>query len=71
MISELVSDEVTNTKSDVEAATGTSTDYVPALTGRYVGTVAGGEVPSDSFFETANYKGAVPSDNDWTAGWTL
>ena len=71
MSSELVSDEGTYTNSDFEAATGNSTDYVPALTGRYVGTVAGGKVPSDSFFETANYKGAVPSDNDWTAGWTL
>ena len=25
---------------------------------------------ADSFFDAAEYRGAVPSDNDWTAGWT-
>lgn len=53
------------------AAAGNSTDYVNALTGDYVGTVAGGAAPSDSFFSAVDYKGAVSADNDWTAGWTL
>ena len=71
MSSELVSEKGIYTNSDFEAATDNSTDYTPALTNHYVGTVAGGEAPSDSFFTAANYKGAVPADNDWTAGWTL
>lgn len=36
-----------------------------------VGTTEGGATPSDSFFESADYRGAVSSDNDWTSGWTL
>ena len=36
-----------------------------------VGTTEGGATPSDSFFESADYKGAISSDNDWTSGWTL
>lgn len=71
MSSELVSEKGIYTNSDFEAATDNSTDYTPALTNHYVGTVAGGEAPSESFFTAANYKGAVPADNDWTAGWTL
>lgn len=35
----------------------------------YVGTVAGGTILSDDFFAKADYKGAVPADNDWTKGW--
>jgi hypothetical protein len=36
----------------------------------YVGTVEGGkDLSADSFFAKAPYKGAVPVDNDWTAGW--
>lgn len=36
-----------------------------------VSTTEGGATPSDSFFESADYRGAVSSDNDWTSGWTL
>lgn len=45
----------------------------PSLSG-YVGTEASGAVDPtsiDSWFSSASYKGAVPSGNDWTAGWTL
>ena len=39
----------------------------------FVGTVDGGaNMPGvNSFFTAAAYRGAVPADNDWTAGWTL
>ncbi len=45
----------------------------PSLTG-YVGTEMNGAVdPStvDMWFTSVMYKGAVPSGNDWTAGWTV
>ncbi len=53
------------------ANTSNSNGYVNALTGGYVGIVAGGSTPSDSFFTTANYKGAIDPSNDWTQGWTI
>ena len=59
------------TNDDFIAATGNAVDYVNALTGQYVGTISGGKTLTDSFFTAAAYKGAVPADNDWTAGWTL
>ena len=58
------------TNDDFIAATGNAVDYVNALTGQYVGTISGGKTLTDSFFTAAAYKGAVPADNDWTAGWT-
>jgi len=41
------------------------------FTSDYIGTVEGGKDMSlvHSFFTKTNYKGAVPSGNDWTAGW--
>jgi hypothetical protein len=45
----------------------------PSLTG-FVGTEAVGAVdPStvDAWFSSVSYKGAVPTSDDWTAGWTL
>jgi len=42
-----------------------------SFTNGYVGVIEGGkDLSSDSFFIKATYKGAVPADNDWTAGWT-
>lgn len=43
------------------------------FTGNYIGTVAGGKnmTEVDSFFDAADYKGAVQTDKDWTSGWTL
>ena len=43
------------------------------FTSRYIGTIAGGKNMSevDSFFDAAEYKGAVELDKDWTSGWTL
>lgn len=42
-----------------------------SFTDSFVGTLEGGEGPTDSFFVSAPYKGAVPADDDWTEGWTL
>lgn len=36
----------------------------------YRGVVTGGTILEDPFFAPADYKGALPVDNDWTAGWT-
>ena len=57
------------TNSMFAAATGNLTNQT--LPNSYVGTTAGGETISDSFFDVANYRGAVTEDNDWTEGWTL
>lgn len=48
-------------------------DQTMTFTGNYVGTVAGGKnMPEvNSFFDAADYKGAVQKDSDWTRGWTL
>ena len=58
------------TNDDFVAATGNVTDYVNALTGKYVGTISGGKTLAYSFFTAAAYKGAVPASDDWTVGWT-
>lgn len=46
-------------------------DFAGVFSNKYIGVVPGGEnMPQiDSFFEAADYRGAVPADNDWTAGW--
>ena len=54
-----------------EAITGNLTNQAFEWTDLFIGTQEGGETPADGFFETANYKGAVSADNNWTAGWTL
>jgi len=43
------------------------------FTKNYIGTVEGGKnmKETDSFFDATEYKGAIQSDNDWTAGWAL
>jgi hypothetical protein len=55
----------------LDAKTGNAVNQDINFTGGYIGTVAGGkDLTSDSFFTKAEYKGAVPDDDDWTAGWT-
>lgn len=55
----------------LETKEGNAIDQTISFTGGYIGTIAGGkDLSSDSFFTKAEYKGAVPADNDWTAGWT-
>ena len=56
----------------LEAKTGNAINATINFTNGYVGTLAGGKDMSteDSFFTATNYKGAVPANNDWTAGWT-
>lgn len=45
-------------------------NYNMTFNNLYRGTVSGGTILADSFFDAAGYKGAVSSDNDWTVGWT-
>ena len=53
------------------AATGNKIGQTIALTSNYIGTIDGGtDLSADSFFEKAQYKGAVTSTNNWTSGWT-
>ena len=66
---ELTSEEGIYTNEMFAAGEGNLTNQELPTTA--VGTTEGGTTPSDSFFETADYKGAVSEDNDWTAGWTL
>ena len=56
---------------DLATKTGNAINQTFNFTNGYVGTIEGGkDLSEDSFFVKADYKGAVPSDNDWTAGWT-
>lgn len=71
MSSELSSKEGIYTNTLFAAAIGNSTNYVNTLNNKFVGTIAGGkDLAFDNFFIPASYKGAVPADNVWTAGWT-
>ena len=55
----------------LDAKTGNGIDKEIQFTNVYVGVIEGGkDLSSDSFFTKAEYKGAVPADNNWTAGWT-
>lgn len=55
----------------LDTKTGNSINQTIAFTNDYVGTIEGGkDLSTDSFFTKAMYKGAVPANNDWTAGWT-
>ena len=55
----------------LDSQTGNAVNQDINFTGGYIGVVAGGkDLSSDNFFAKAEYKGAVPADNDWTAGWT-
>jgi hypothetical protein len=50
---------------------GNGVNQTISFTNGYVGVIDGGkDLSSDSFFTKVTYKGAVPADNDWTAGWT-
>jgi len=56
---------------DLENKTGNAINQTISFTNGYIGVVAGGkDLSSDSFFTKAEYKGAVPADNNWTSGWT-
>lgn len=48
-------------------------DFSNTFSNLFVGTIDGGaDMPSvNSFFTAAAYQGAVSTDNNWTAGWTL
>lgn len=55
----------------LDTKTGNAISQTISFTGGYIGTIDGGkDLSSDSFFTKAEYKGAVPANNDWTAGWT-
>ena len=71
LASELSSKEGIYTNDKFAAAEGNLTNQKFSLTGKYVGTLAGGKAPSDPFFTEASYKGAVQPSNDWTKGWAL
>lgn len=46
-------------------------NFSNTFTNKFVGTINGGAdmTKVDNFFEAAAYRGAVPANNDWTAGW--
>ena len=67
---ELSSKEGVYTNADFISNETNQTNVTPVLTNYYVGTIAGGTTVNDSFFDAAEYRGAVQAD-DWTAGWTL
>lgn len=49
-------------------------DFNGTFTDTYVGTISGGadlSAVGNGFFTAADYRGAVPADNNWTKGWTL
>lgn len=59
------------TDLDLASKEGNAINQSITFTNGYIGIVDGGkDLSSDSFFAKADYKGAVPADNDWTAGWT-
>ncbi|NDV80058.1 hypothetical protein [Dysgonomonas sp. 511] len=61
----------TGSSLDLKSATGNAEGQTINFTDTYLGSVDGAkDLSSDSFFTKATYKGAVPADNDWTAGWT-
>lgn len=46
-------------------------NFSNTFTNKFVGTIDGGAdmTKVDNFFGAAAYRGAVPANNDWTAGW--
>lgn len=46
-------------------------NFSNTFTNKFVGTIDGGAdmTKVDNFFEAAAYRGAVPANDDWTAGW--
>lgn len=60
-----------NANLALDTKTGNAINQQITFTDGYVGVIDGGiDLSADSFFTKATYKGAVPADNDWTAGWT-
>ena len=57
--------------NDLFAAEGTGNLTNQDLSADMVGTTEGGATPTDAFFDSADYRGAIPADNNWTTGWTL
>lgn len=69
--SELDSKEKIYTNEDFVKGEGNLANQTFSLT-KFVGTTDGGkDMSADSFFTATDYKGAVPTDDNWTAGWTL
>ncbi|MDD3063650.1 MAG: hypothetical protein PHG27_04190 [Massilibacteroides sp.] len=59
------------TTEKFNAAGGNNQNQTFELTNNVIGTVGGGtDLSTDAFFVKAEYKGAVPSDNDWTKSWS-
>lgn len=58
----------------LDTKTGNGINKTITFTNGYVGVITDGGAKDastlNSFFTKALYKGAVPADNDWTAGWT-
>ncbi|MDH6356830.1 hypothetical protein [Parabacteroides sp. PF5-9] len=55
----------------LDSKTGNGINQTINFSSGYLGTVEGGkDLSADKFFTKAEYKGAVPANNDWTAGWT-
>ncbi|MDL2223769.1 hypothetical protein LJB92_00460 [Bacteroidales bacterium OttesenSCG-928-M06] len=55
----------------LDTKTGNAINQTINFSGGYIGTVEGGkDLSTDKFFTKAEYKGAVPANSDWTAGWT-
>ncbi len=55
----------------LDTKAGNAVNQAINLASGYIGTIDGGkDLSTDTFFTKAEYKGAVPANNDWTAGWT-
>lgn len=59
------------TSKKFNAAKGNAQNAEFKFTNTFVGIETGGtDLSADAFFVKTDYKGAVPTDNDWTKGWT-
>lgn len=55
----------------LDTKTGNGINKTIKLSNGYIGTIEEGkDLSADKFFTKAAYKGAVPANDDWTAGWT-
>ncbi|MGI6718458.1 MAG: hypothetical protein ACOX4D_04850 [Bacteroidales bacterium] len=67
----LKSDSTFYTQDDFLANPNNKVGETINFNNNYVGVIEGGkDLSADSFFEKAEYKGAVIPSNDWTRGWT-
>ncbi|MDR2679943.1 MAG: hypothetical protein LBC47_03945 [Tannerella sp.] len=57
----------------LDAKTGNAINQSINFSAGYIGVISGDIdlSASDAFFTKTDYKGAVPANNDWTAGWTI